>query len=96
MNINTEKDGSGWFVKEISESPMSKNKGKNPIHQYEGKWWFWDECWSYREGPWTTKEDAERALSIYAQMLEEQTAKMSYANEAHKLKESEKSWKEKD
>ena len=34
----------------------------NPIHEAEGKWWFWDETWTYRQGPFDTEEETKKEL----------------------------------
>ena len=41
----------------------------NPVHQYEGKWWFWDETWADRVGPYETEDIAHRAMMTYAETL---------------------------
>lgn len=53
----------------------------DPIHyvsvaeenDWEGKvsvgWWFWDETWADRYGPYATREQAEDALERYAKQL---------------------------
>ena len=28
-------------------------------------WYFWDESWAYCHGPFSTREEASKALSIY-------------------------------
>lgn len=38
-------------------------------HQHEGKWWFWNETWSDRYGPYESKEEASKALFEYAKNL---------------------------
>ena len=39
---------------------------EDPIHQNkDGKWYFWDECWDFEEGPFNTKEEAEKELDEY-------------------------------
>ena len=38
-------------------------------HDHEG-WWFWDEDWSYRYGPFHSRQEAERELEKYASVLE--------------------------
>jgi len=40
---------------------------ENPIHKDEqdGKWYFFDECWAEREGPYETEEDCREALNKY-------------------------------
>ena len=37
------------------------------IHQHNGKWYFFDETWTNRVGPYTTKEDAKVALKNYVE-----------------------------
>jgi len=45
------------------------NKAPDPVHQFEGKWWFWDEVWCDRLGPYDTKEEADLAISSYISQL---------------------------
>lgn len=35
-----------------------------------GMWWFWDETWANRHGPFETEDDARRALDAYVYYLE--------------------------
>lgn len=38
----------------------------DPIHQNEdGKWYFWDETWSFEEGPYDSQPEAAEALDDY-------------------------------
>lgn len=37
----------------------------NPIRFEDGMWWFWDETWSYREGPFETEKEADDAYIEY-------------------------------
>lgn len=37
----------------------------DPLHMHEGKWWFWDETWAERRGPYLTRTGAKHALEIY-------------------------------
>lgn len=37
----------------------------NPIHFEDGKWWFWDETWADRHGPFESEAAAEAALRAY-------------------------------
>lgn len=37
----------------------------DPLHIHEGKWWFWDETWSERHGPYLTRTGAKHALDKY-------------------------------
>lgn len=39
----------------------------DPVYEYQGLWWFWDETWANRYGPFYTKQDAQTALSEYCQ-----------------------------
>lgn len=41
-----------------------------PIHEQNGKWFFWDETWSHHFGPYDTREEAELFLRIYCYWLE--------------------------
>jgi hypothetical protein len=38
----------------------------DPVHQEsDGAWWFWDETWGYRYGPYKSKREARKALNKY-------------------------------
>lgn len=50
-----------WFVIERKES--------YPVRQEEGKWWFYDETWSNRYGPYETEVEARAGLTKYAETL---------------------------
>lgn len=41
----------------------------SPVHEYEGKWWFWDETWCHAHGPYESK--AEAAEELYKYCVEE-------------------------
>ena len=43
---------------------------KDPIHKVGGKWWFWDEIWVDRIGPWTTRKDAKLGIKLYCEFRE--------------------------
>lgn len=45
------------------------------IHEHEGKWWFWDEVWANRIGPYDTEGEARMWIRFYADYL-------SYGKEA--------------
>jgi hypothetical protein len=47
------------------------NKAPDPVHYFEGKWWFWDETWSERIGPYWTIGIANDALKDYCKSLHE-------------------------
>lgn len=36
-----------------------------PIHREDGKWWFWDECWCTKYGPFDSREEAQMGLNQY-------------------------------
>ena len=38
-------------------------------HDHKG-WWFWDKDWSFRHGPFQSRETAEYYLAVYADELE--------------------------
>jgi hypothetical protein len=44
---------------------QEKIKG-DTVHQHDNYWWFWDETWSTRLGPYPSHEEAEMALSRHA------------------------------
>ncbi len=37
----------------------------DPIHEESGSWYFWDETWGYRHGPYATREEATKELDRY-------------------------------
>jgi len=39
----------------------------DPIHYYKGFWWFWNETWSDRLGPYFTRRAATNALHTYVE-----------------------------
>lgn len=49
---------------------LGKERERDPVHQYEGKWWHWDEVWSDRIGPFESRKEAEIACEGYADMLD--------------------------
>jgi hypothetical protein len=43
----------------------------DPIHQdADGRWFFWDETWAARLGPYKTRALAKRSLAAYVEYLE--------------------------
>jgi len=44
---------------------MKNKKAKDIVHQEDGKWYFWDETWADRHGPFETKEEADKELDKY-------------------------------
>ena len=52
------------------EYPIHVVKETEVIHgeEFLPGWYFWDEIWSYRHGPFATKEEAEVALNHYCKV----------------------------
>jgi hypothetical protein len=42
----------------------------DPVHQENGEWWFWDETWADRWGPFPTEAAARESLSRYVDHLD--------------------------
>jgi hypothetical protein len=53
-----------------SEQEPLEGFAHNPIHQYQDRWWFWDEVWAHRVGPFETQEKAQEALKDYCDYLD--------------------------
>lgn len=50
--------------------PPTEVKAKGKILHEEGKqWYFWEETWAHRQGPFKTEADAEMALYDYCKKL---------------------------
>jgi hypothetical protein len=45
-------------------------KSQNPIHEEEGKWYFWDETWADRYGPYTSETECRQELDKYIKWLD--------------------------
>lgn len=41
----------------------------DPVHLYDDKWWFYDETWAHRYGPWLTEQEAREQLKEYCLTL---------------------------
>jgi hypothetical protein len=41
----------------------------DPLHMHGGKWWFWDETWADRHGPYPSRPVAKAALIAYCKEL---------------------------
>lgn len=39
---------------------------RDPVHFDEGSWWFWDETWSTRYGPYGSEAEARERINAYA------------------------------
>lgn len=42
----------------------------NPVHFDDGNWWFWNETWTDRYGPYETEQEAIKMCKDYAYYLE--------------------------
>lgn len=49
--------------------PLEKVEYQEPVHERDGKFWFWDETWTDEYGPYETKEAADRGCLEYATWL---------------------------
>lgn len=41
------------------------------IHKDEKGWWFWDETWADRRGPYPTRKEVEEKLIGYLKFLKD-------------------------
>lgn len=53
-------------VKSVKEQKVRTN----PVHEKDGKWYFWDETWSDRIGPYDSEQEANKKIRDYAHFLE--------------------------
>ena len=42
----------------------------DPVEEDVTGWWFWDETWADRFGPYKNEEDVREALSMYSRYLD--------------------------
>lgn len=54
---------------DILNSPVEGYEYIDPVHEYRGFWYFWDETWSSRMGPFESKELARNCLKRYVRKL---------------------------
>ena len=52
---------------------------KDPVHQDWSGWWFWDETWADRTGPFLFEADCREAMRFYVisldrELTDEETA----------------------
>jgi len=45
---------------------MEEARSMNPVHEHNGKWFFWDETWTECHGPFESEEEANTACERYA------------------------------
>jgi hypothetical protein len=41
----------------------------SPVHEENGKWYFWDEAWADRYGPFDTEKECRDGLEMYCATL---------------------------
>lgn len=47
-------------------APLKPAIPPDPVEQdADGKWWFWNEVWADKYGPYETKEEVAKALYTY-------------------------------
>ena len=51
-------------VKAIVEA-LGHTMPNDPLHRHEEKWWFWDETWANRHGPYLTRTGAKAEFEKY-------------------------------
>jgi len=44
---------------------LDKLRPNHPVHKELEKWYFWDETWAHRYGPFETAKEANEALNYY-------------------------------
>lgn len=54
-------DHSGWQADGTWNS--------DPIHKYHGNWWFWNETWADRYGPYPNERTARERLNDYIKQM---------------------------
>lgn len=45
--------------------PPNAKENFNPVHFHDGQWWFWDEVWQDRIGPFDSEEKANEGIRKY-------------------------------
>lgn len=61
-------DNDQYSWDEASYKPASDRRG-DPLHSDKHGWWFFDETWSDRHGPYADEETARAELERYAAAL---------------------------
>jgi hypothetical protein len=57
-----------WLTKDQYDKLPHEVKHPNstdPVEKSEGLWWYWDEVWADKRGPWFTEEEARAQLKHY-------------------------------
>ncbi len=54
------------YWKENMKLPiLTQSDAPEVVHQKDGTWWFWDECYIVEFGPYDSPEQAHKACSDY-------------------------------
>jgi hypothetical protein len=51
------------------EEAYDETTPRDPIHEKDGKWYFWTETWADEYGPYDTREIAEKELARYVESI---------------------------
>lgn len=51
------------------ETRRVPKKPVDPVHEWKGKWWFWDETWTTRLGPYDSEPAARRRMEAYVKKV---------------------------
>jgi len=56
---------------EVAHCPFGvcNMKSADPVHFENGQWYFWDESWTSKQGPFPNEHVARKELERYAQWL---------------------------
>ena len=54
------------------DSKKLDHMSQEPVHQYKGVWWFWNETFDKRMGSYITEVGADEGFRLYVQNLNEQ------------------------
>lgn len=65
---------------------------QSPTHEENGKWYFWDETWTERQGPYETEEECGQSLSKYCDYLNDMGLNGYVTNDLKPIVHKLKSW----
>lgn len=54
----------------MTKLPQDQIPTMDPIHEEAGRWYFWDETWANRHGPFPDRAAASSALHAYCEYLD--------------------------
>ena len=49
----------------MNENDRIEGSFRDPVHQLNGHWYFWNEVWADQLGPYETEAEARRELDRY-------------------------------